>query len=434
MSASDANTSTKVMGPEAPELRAGSMPPSWDGVDKPFRQYIEELQNWRDFTTLKEERQAPAVIIHLSGEPKQLALTISREVRKTAGGLDKIIKKFEEVYSSTDEQDMYYWYKRLTKFRRTEAQSIQDYISGFTARAEKLKSWEEVKIPEKFFSMMMIDYALLTSEQENNLFGAASGQLDFVKISRALKLVVQDSESSTSTPAYVIANAKNMRKKFCRYCKKKGHDISECWKLQKRKESENNRSSKDVRGSWKFPVFTKSESLLVNPIIDSAAGTSVIGLETLNEYCNILEIKDLQKEEPMESTHRFGLYGTALDSLYSVHIPLPLQKHKVTVQANVLSGAHPFLIGARTQEKMKAILNFSKKTWSIWLGSKEVITDLIKPDQHLLLPLKGNRATFMTSKEESIDFKKLHVNTGHSSFDNMKKLLKHADRWRNSYS
>ena len=85
------------MGPGATELRISSMPPTWDGVSKPFRLYQEELLNWLDFTSLPVERHAPAVILSLSGEPQRLALTISRDDRKKADGLNKIIKKFEEV-------------------------------------------------------------------------------------------------------------------------------------------------------------------------------------------------------------------------------------------------------------------------------------------------------------------------------------------------
>ena len=64
----DPKTSS-VMGPEGSEVRVGLMPPSWDGITKTYRLYKEELLNWKDFTTLKPSRQAPAAIIRLTGEP-----------------------------------------------------------------------------------------------------------------------------------------------------------------------------------------------------------------------------------------------------------------------------------------------------------------------------------------------------------------------------
>ena len=173
---SSATTPTTVMGPEClTEPRIGSMPPTWDGVSKPFRLYLEELLNWKDFTTLVPERRAPAAIIRLSGEPKNLALTIKREDGVKNNGLEKIVEKFKDVYSETEEQDLYFYYKQFSKFRRTPNQSISDFIGGFTSRADMLKSNDEVKIPEKLLAMMMIDHASLTDEQENNLFGASGG-------------------------------------------------------------------------------------------------------------------------------------------------------------------------------------------------------------------------------------------------------------------
>ena len=68
--------------------------------------------NWKDFTTLKPERHWPAFIIRLTGEPQRLALTVPREDRIKSDGLDKILKIFKDVYSSTEEQDLYHFYKQ----------------------------------------------------------------------------------------------------------------------------------------------------------------------------------------------------------------------------------------------------------------------------------------------------------------------------------
>ena len=439
MSTTPVRVST-VMGPEGSvETRSGTMPPSWDGVMKPYRLYHEELMNWKDFTTLKPERHAPAVIIRLSGEPQRLALTVPREKRIQADGLDTLITKFDEVYSSTEEQDLYFFYKELCKFRRRSEHSIADFISGFTARAEKLTACAEVTIPSKLLAMMLIDHASLTNEEENNLFGASGGQLDFTKVSRALKLVMKDSESKnletgTNNSVYISAgsekdkrgNFNQKRKKFCRYCKKRSHNINECWLLKKKSEKSNDES-------WEFPVFTTKEAYLVNPIVDSAAGSSLIGIDTLKRYAEILQFdaEKLPKFEPMMKTHRFGYYGEEIKSLYSVNIPLPLKDRRVTVRADLLPGAHPFLLGGDTQERMRATLDYASRTLCMMLGNIPIKVKLIKPDKHLLIPLNGTTPSYITSgsSKSDIDLKRLHANTGHASFDNMKTLLKHADLW-----
>ena len=349
------------MGPEqteqVPEIRIGTdgrMPPTWNGVYTPFRLYHEELLNWKDFTGLKPEKLAPAVIIQLSGEPQRLALTVPREERIKPDGLNKIIAKFAKVYSPTEEQDLYFNYKDLRAYRRSSTQTISDFIGGFTSRSDKLQADKDVKIPPKLLAMMMIDHADLSHEQETNLFGATGGDLDIVKVSRALKLVMKENGKETSAQSVAQAyltdrtkgpsNKKEPRKKFCRYCKKRSHSIEECWLKQKA----------DQKKTSSFPVFSDFRSLLVNPIVDSAAATSLIGEETLKCYANCMSLDDLERQVPILDVHCFGRYGKEVKTLYSVLIPLPITDHNVLVRADVLPGAHPFLLGGDTQERMGA--------------------------------------------------------------------------------
>ena len=210
--------------------------------------------------------------------------------------------------------------------------------------------------------------------------------------------------------------------------------MDECWRLQRRNQNFKKSGGENSRRNWKFPVFANTESFLLNPILDSAAGISVIGTETLNDYRKLLHLTELETAEPIEATHRFGYYGKPIETLYSAFIPLPIESHDVLIHADVLPGFHPFLIGQMTQERMQAVLRYGERTFSFKLGKEEVTINLIKPDQHLLIPMKGNDAIYLTRRNrEEIDFKKLHTNTGHSSFENMKKLLKHANKWHDSY-
>ena len=320
--------------------------------------------------------------------------------------------------------------------------TAQEFLSGFTSRAEKLKGCPDIKTPSKLLAMMMIDFAELTDDQENNLFGACGGDLDVVKVRRAIKMVLKDSKDQkddSNPPAYPTKGAPkgghegHKSKKFCRYCKKKGHVIEECWKLQSKNGRGNKNDGKSDSGSggkWKFPVFVSNEAFVANPIVDSAAGTSLIGEDTLKEYCKILKINDLDTTDPMEKSHRFGYYGEPVKTICSVFVPLPIHGHDVSVRVDLLPGAHPFLLGAETQERMKAKLCYETKTLAFKLGSDKAVIKLIKPDKHYLIPLKSDAPSYITTvSKDEIDFKKLHINAGHASFENIKKLLDHAGLW-----
>ena len=53
---------------------------------------------------------------------------------------------------------------------------------------------------------MIIDYTGLSKKQENNLFGASGGELNFVKVSRALELVLKDAEMADTISSNVYAS------------------------------------------------------------------------------------------------------------------------------------------------------------------------------------------------------------------------------------
>ena len=79
---------------------------------------------------------------------------------------------------------------------------------------------------------------------------------------------------------------------------------------------------------------------------------------------------------------------------------------------------------------MHAVLRYGERRLSFKLGNKNVTVNLIKPDQHLLILIRGADSIYPTKNEErEIDSKELYINTGHSSFENMKKLLENAKRW-----
>ena len=190
------------------------------------------------------------------------------------------MKKLKEVYSGTQEQDLYAQFKELRSFKRQEGQSIAEYIAGFQSRADRINACDSsVKLPSKLLSMMLIDHANLSHQEETALFGACAGRLDLIPVTRALKIVMEtEKPTKGAEDAYMIADGKKEKKKKYRtYCKKKGHEIHDCWK----KHPEKCKKAKGRR--WKFCIATKAQVGL-SPIVDSAATHALVGIETLKRY------------------------------------------------------------------------------------------------------------------------------------------------------
>ena len=134
---------------------------------------------------------------------------------------------------------MFYYYKELTEYRGYDAPSTPKFLHGFEARLSELMAFENLTLPDNLRATMMINYAKLPVQQENNLFGACEGKLNPLSISRVIKLVLTE-KSEKRDPAYVTDHKLDRRNdhdashkhNFCRCCKKRGHNMSECWKLK----------------------------------------------------------------------------------------------------------------------------------------------------------------------------------------------------------
>ena len=142
----------------------------------------------------------------------------------------------------------------------------------------------------------------------------------------------------------------------------------------------------------------------------------------------------LRQDAPIEQTHRFGHYGDDIRTFCTVYVPLPIPDHNVFVRTDVLPGVQSFLLGADTQQRMRAKLDYEAKVLKITLGEKEIPLRLIRPGKHLLIPLQGMRPSYLTTVHSGdINLTKPHINTCHSSYANMKKQLEHAGLWHEEH-
>ena len=88
--------------------------------------------------------------------------------------------------------------------------------------------------------------------------------------------------------------------------------------------------------------------------------------------------------------HRFGIYGTPLESDFGVIIPwsardIERKFHTFSIKADVLEGDHPFLIGFPTITSMKASLNFSEAELYVTISNESCCFKLRKQVNHLFM-------------------------------------------------
>ena len=193
---------------------------------------------------------------------------------------------------------------------------------------------------------------------------------------------------------------------------------------------------------WKFAreiVFPLSNiwhklSLYVQPYYRPGSCNFSNRAENLKEYFRLLKIDNLKNDVPIEPEHHFGVYGDFIKTLCFVHIPLPIERYNVTVRAELLPDGHPFLLGLQAQERMKAKIDTANMRLTLKLGSEIVQITVKKFDKHFVMPLRQISKSYLTNFQDgNIDLRKLHLNTGLLSLENMKTLLVHAGLWKSDY-
>ena len=104
------SASLSVMGPEgSPTVSSFSekLPPSFDGHSQ-HSLYRQDVEIWLCLTTLEKNRQGPAIVGRLSGEPKASAKSLGTAIIAAEDGAQKILEKLDKSYSvdETDQLDI----------------------------------------------------------------------------------------------------------------------------------------------------------------------------------------------------------------------------------------------------------------------------------------------------------------------------------------
>lgn len=126
--------------------------------------------------------------------------------------------------------------------------------------------------------------------------------------------------------------------------------------------------------------------------MDSGACVSVVEKKTLYKIPTNRKIKEIPDATPAREHHRLGDHSDQQPTICAVKIQFNCVNERgdpvnsFDIMFDVIDGDLPILIGLPLLSEMMACVSFKHNNFGMNLGPRYVCMDLIKNDNHLLLP------------------------------------------------
>ena len=191
---------------------------------------------------------------------------------------------------------------------------------------------------------------------------------------------------------------KEYSSKFCKYCKKTNHDISECFKL-KNKKAENNkdRSVEEIQaGSSNVRIITPIEQEHITCFSDKFVKNEIKFLIDSGSEMNIIKISSLKGHiivNERDKKNIKGIHASPVETIGSVVIPIFINKQPFVVKFDIVNNDFPIpeagIIGINFLKLNKVMLDWDKEV--LIIPEKTKTSPLILPPRsNCVLKIKAD--------------------------------------------
>ena len=115
-------------------------PPSLSG-SKSYDDWLKLVDIWRKFTSLEPEKQGPAIVLLLEGEPQDVVLELDSDVISGKDDVDKIIARLNKIYNKDELTQKYNVLESFEKHKRQDNTTIHNFETEFEKRYHKTRSY-----------------------------------------------------------------------------------------------------------------------------------------------------------------------------------------------------------------------------------------------------------------------------------------------------
>ena len=169
-------------------------PPPLD--ESSYDNWEKSIQLWQLITSLKPEKQGPAVVLALKGKAYEAALELEVSEIGSADGVKKILEKLAKIYKKDTVDQAYEAFEKFIYFQRSSSMSIIDFITEFEARLTKAKQHGCV-LSDSIQGFFLLNQAQLSPDHKK-LVRATITKLDLDEVKTKLSKVFGGSESGAT--------------------------------------------------------------------------------------------------------------------------------------------------------------------------------------------------------------------------------------------
>ena len=114
-----------------------------------------DISLWCEFTDIAKPKQAIAIHLSLTGRARQATSELKVEELKSDDGVKNIFTKLDRIFQQDENWRCFNAYLSFETFRKTEKQSMDEFLSEFDMRHFKLKECG-VKLPDAIVACRLI--------------------------------------------------------------------------------------------------------------------------------------------------------------------------------------------------------------------------------------------------------------------------------------
>ena len=136
-------------------MNSDKIPPPFVENVNDYDQWKKDLDLWTAYTSIKEEKQAIAVHLSLTGRARKATSEVPASDMKTKDGMSKLIEKLDRVFMQDANWKCFHTYLSFENYRRKKDCSIDEYLSEFDLRHYKLKECG-VELPDAVIACRLL--------------------------------------------------------------------------------------------------------------------------------------------------------------------------------------------------------------------------------------------------------------------------------------
>ena len=465
--------------------RSWKAPPPF-GDDGDYESWKSEVEIWRCITDLDKKKQALAIILSLSGRPKQLALQCPTESFKVDDGVDILLAELDKTFKREEADCAYESFSRFEKFTKSSDHSMSAYIIEFERLYNKAKQYK-MCVPDAILAYKLLENASLDA-RDRQMVLSACGELKFDKMSSLRRIFGEGIQSSSGTvkeePVFYGGSFKQSRgrgnwrrnsapyprswKSFgakqgrnpvgkdgnvtrCSICESVNHYQRNC----PDKVSSNDRGSEsaDIAESIEEEVNivlynhrNDREGNIQVAIVDTACTANVCGESWFEEFCASYTTDP--NIETKESSTKFVFGGGEKATAFCrAKLPVQINGYRCFIETDVIRGDLPLLLSKASLKKMAAVIDTGEDTIKVFDDSVPFKLNITKSGHYAIpltfsgcgKPVTQKQLETAESADSEIAFKtssccalddisliKLHRQLGHCSPEMLQALLKDA--------